>query len=76
MKFASDKKIEGSFEDLCKNETVIKHFLTNMTTHAKSQNLAGFEVAKVIHLTPTSMVLSGICTPSMKVKRNDAKKFY
>lgn len=40
-----------------------------MTSHARSENLAGFEIAKVIHLEPVSMVLNGICTPSMKVKR-------
>lgn len=66
-----------SFEELCKTPEVKKMVFDVMTKTGKEAELRGFEHVKGIHLEydPFS-IEKGILTPTLKVKRPEARKYY
>ncbi|ORZ18049.1 hypothetical protein BCR42DRAFT_413031 [Absidia repens] len=66
-----------SYAELCKNPEVIQLVLAQLTKVGKKAGLHGFELAKAIHLEtePFSME-NDLLTPTFKVKRPQAKKYY
>jgi long-chain acyl-CoA synthetase len=73
---AEELKIEGTYEELCKNEKIKAAVLEDLGKAAKSGGLHTFEQVKKIHLEPVSFVLLNLCTPSLKLKRNPARDYY
>lgn len=68
--------IEGSFDQLCKNPEITKAFLANLEKQGRADKLAGFELAKKLTLTPTSMADLGCMTNTMKIQRHNAKEVF
>jgi long-chain acyl-CoA synthetase len=62
--------------ELCKDERVKKAVFASMTKVAQDSNLKGFERVKNIFLEPSPWTPENILTPTMKMKRADAKKKY
>ncbi|CAH1795346.1 unnamed protein product [Owenia fusiformis] len=70
-------KLEGDIEELCKNETVKKAILADITDIGKKAGLHSFEQVKNIHLHPELFsVENGLLTPTFKTKRNDLKALF
>ena len=69
MSLAEECKVEGTFEELCKNKTIVDKVLADITKIGKSQGLFGFEQAKKLYLEPVSFVLQDLATPTLKLKR-------
>lgn len=67
---------DKSFEDLCKDPKVIAHVTQALIKTGKEAKLLRFELASQIYLEPVSFALSGLTTPSMKLKRNPARQHY
>ncbi|XP_065883666.1 long-chain-fatty-acid--CoA ligase 1-like [Dysidea avara] len=68
--WAKSQSIEGTFSQLCKNETVKKAIMDDISKLGKEAKLFGFEQAKAIMLydEPFS-VENGLLTPTQKMKR-------
>ncbi|KAI8070840.1 hypothetical protein BC940DRAFT_295686 [Gongronella butleri] len=62
---------------LCRDARLTKLVLARLSKHARNAKLHGFEIPHAIHLEPTQFTVeAGILTPTMKLKRNDAKIAY
>jgi long-chain acyl-CoA synthetase len=69
--------VEGSLEEICKNDRVKAAVLEDTNKIGKTEGkLLSFELAKKIHLEPVSFVNLDLMTPSFKLKRHDAKLRY
>jgi long-chain acyl-CoA synthetase len=76
VKYSQERGWHGTFEQLCERKEVNSFILKEMDKIADEVNLLGFERVKAIYLEHVSMVLNGVCTPSLKIKRKEAKTFY
>lgn len=56
---AKDNLIEGTYEELCKNQKMNEIILNSLTSQGKADGLYGFEQAKVIYLEPISLLEHG-----------------
>ncbi|CAO3598667.1 unnamed protein product [Absidia cylindrospora] len=66
-----------SYAELCKNPEVIQLVLAQLTKVGKKAGLNGFELAKAIYLeTEQFSMENDLLTPTFKVKRPQAKKYY
>ena len=75
--WAKAEGINGDLAELCKNEKVIKHYLTIINSFSKENNLKGFEIPRAVHLDPVPFsVENEILTPTFKLKRNVASDHY
>ena len=76
-KWAAANQVEGDFSSLIKNEKVLKLIQDDMRTLAKSAGFFGFEIPTRVHLTEIAFTAENeILTPTFKLKRNEAKKFF
>ena len=73
---AVSKGIEGSFEELCRNDQIRGEVLANLTKVGKEAGLTGFEQAKNIYLDSQTFTERGVVTNTMKIQRHEAKKTY
>lgn len=76
LKLGEALKIEGSFEELCKNKQIVDKVLKDINELGKAEKLLSFELAKKLVLEPVSFVTQNLMTPSFKLMRHDAKKVY
>jgi long-chain acyl-CoA synthetase len=77
MKWAEDKKIIGSFEDLCQNADLSKDILNEIQSESKRCKLSGLEMVRKIVVSPNQFTIeNGSLTPTLKIKRFEAKKMY
>ena len=76
IKYSQERGWHGTFEQLCERKEVNAFILKEMDKTADQVNLLGFERVKSIYLEHVSMVVNGVCTPSLKIKRKEAKIFY
>ncbi|ORZ10771.1 hypothetical protein BCR42DRAFT_380417 [Absidia repens] len=66
-----------ALHDLCRNPIISKYLLNHLTQVTKRGGLKGFEQPKAIHLEAEPFSIeSGILTPTMKLKRPQAKELY
>nr|AIG55396.1 secreted protein [Thraustotheca clavata] len=76
-RLAASLKIEGTFEELCRNSVVVDTVQKDMVVTGKKGLLNGFETVRAIHLHPERFsVENDMLTPTFKLKRNDAKKAF
>lgn len=65
------------FENLHKNEKVKNAVLKQMMNDGKAAGFYGYEVPKAIYLESNPFTVEkGLLTPTLKVKRHQAKQFY
>ncbi|KAI8331068.1 hypothetical protein BC941DRAFT_439688 [Chlamydoabsidia padenii] len=66
-----------SFAELCKNPEVSRLILEQLTQVGKKAGLHGFELAKALYLESNEFTMENdLLTPTLKVKRPQAKKRY
>lgn len=66
-----------SYAELCKNPIVKQHVLKEIATFGKQNDLKGFENVKNIYLESREFsVDNNLLTPTFKLKRDIAKKYY
>lgn len=75
-KLATELGINGSFEELTKNKSIIKKVLDEITEKGKELKLNSFEQVKTIYLETVSFMERDILTPAFKIKRFEARKYY
>lgn len=77
MQLAKEKGIEGaSYESLCEDKVIVAEMLANLTKQARADKLAGFELARKLHLHPVSFTDLGCFTTTMKLQRHNAKTIF
>jgi long-chain acyl-CoA synthetase len=76
LKYAEDNKIEGTFEELCKNIQIRKLILSDVTGLGKADGLYGFEQAKNVYLESEGFASRNIMTNTMKLIRFEARVYY
>mmetsp|Transcript_33515 Transcript_33515/g.58708 ORF Transcript_33515/g.58708 Transcript_33515/m.58708 type:complete len:663 (-) Transcript_33515:23-2011(-) len=66
--------VQGTHAEVCSNPKVVEKVLSDISTFARSGGLFGFEIPKAIYLSPTPFSIENdLLTPTMKLKRHDAK---
>jgi len=75
-KVKSQLGVEAGLEELCNNEKVKEFILNEAVKTGKAKGLQGFEQIKKIYLEPKAFAEQGLSTPSMKIKRQEAKEKY
>jgi len=73
---AQSMKIEGNLEEICNSEEIVNQIIEEMNSCAKRAKLLPFEMAKKIVLDPKSFGQNDLMTPSLKLKRHEAKAHY
>ena len=74
----NERKIDlsGGIEELCLNERIKEVIMDSMESVAEENKLFGFERVKNIHLEPRPWTPADLLTPTMKLKRSEAKTKY
>ncbi|KNC98236.1 uncharacterized protein SPPG_06636 [Spizellomyces punctatus DAOM BR117] len=63
--------------ELCQDQAVRKAVLKELEDYGRAEGLKGFENVKNIYLEPNQFTPeSGLMTPTFKLKRHEAKKYY
>lgn len=65
-----------TYEELCKDPNLIASVSADIMKTGKEAKLLSYELAKNIHIEPQSFAILGLMTPSMKLKRAQAPKYY
>ncbi|XP_075390705.1 long-chain-fatty-acid--CoA ligase 5 [Tenrec ecaudatus] len=75
--FTAKLGIQGSFEELCKNQAVQEAILEDLQKLGKESGLKSFEQVKTIYLHPEPFSIeNGLLTPTLKAKRSDLSKYF
>ncbi|KAJ8386585.1 hypothetical protein AAFF_G00169110 [Aldrovandia affinis] len=75
--FAAKLGVEGSMEELCKNEKLKKAILSDLMKLGKEAGLKSFEQVKDLHLHPEQFSIeNGLLTPTLKAKRPELIKLF
>ena len=76
-KWATENSISGSYEEILASPQVNKLYLDDIKKQSKDAGFFGFETPLKIHITSTVFSIENdLLTPTFKVKRNEAKKFF
>ncbi|KAJ1674635.1 medium-chain fatty acid-CoA ligase faa2 [Spiromyces aspiralis] len=75
---AGVQSVEPPLEVLCRHPGINEAMVAELEATARKANLTGFERIKAIHLEhrPFDVETNGLLTPTMKLKRHDALKYY
>ncbi|OMH85669.1 Long chain acyl-CoA synthetase 7, peroxisomal [Zancudomyces culisetae] len=67
-----------TYVGLTKNSIVNEEFVSSMESHFRDNKLLGYETLKAVHLEPTpfDVETNALLTPTLKLKRFDAMKYY
>ncbi|XP_033106795.1 long-chain-fatty-acid--CoA ligase 5-like isoform X2 [Anneissia japonica] len=77
MKYAKEKSINMTFQELCKNQDICDMIFEDMEKVAKDGNLKSFEKVKKIHLSSeTFSVENNLLTPTFKSRRKTIENAY
>eukprot|EP00917_Polyrhabdina_sp_WS-2016_P029894 GHVP01063669.1.p1 GENE.GHVP01063669.1~~GHVP01063669.1.p1 ORF type:complete len:697 (-),score=117.18 GHVP01063669.1:919-3009(-) len=72
-------KVEGTYEEICRNEETVKHILSEINTKRKAGDiqLSGIEVPRKVYLEPSAFTIDeDLLTTTLKLKRKNLKKKY
>lgn len=81
-KWASDNGVpvgegDSGYLDLLQNPRANKHILEEIFAKSREAGFFGFEIPQKVHLTATAFTSENdILTPTFKLKRNEAKKYF
>ena len=77
MEWEKEKGSPGTYEELCSTRELNEAILKDLTDDSKRGKFSGLEMIKKIHVTHTQFTIdNGTLTPTLKVKRNEAKTMY
>ncbi|KAG8189133.1 hypothetical protein JTE90_018427 [Oedothorax gibbosus] len=77
MTWAKNEGFEGRFENLCQNKELKRRFLSHLFELGKEKKLKSLNQVGNIFLSPEQFTIeNGLLTPTMKLKRFDARKRY
>ena len=80
VEFLKGKGIDANsnnVKDYYDNEELKKEILTNIETFSKENDFKGFEIIKKIYLSKEAFTVENdLVTPTLKVKRHNAKKYF
>ncbi|CAI9551380.1 unnamed protein product [Staurois parvus] len=77
VSWAKKRKLEGTFEELCKNKDFKNAILEDFLKVGKEAGLKTFEQVKDIALYPEMFsIQNGLLTPTMKAKRPELRKYF
>ncbi|OLY83681.1 Long chain acyl-CoA synthetase 7, peroxisomal [Smittium mucronatum] len=83
IKFLKSAKIEGytynkdePLVDICKNVGVRKAVVKNLSAWGRSRDLKGFENVRNIYIESNPFEVGAILSPTLKLKRNEARVYY
>ena len=68
--------VEGSYDELCKSQTIIDHFLKIIEEKQKAENLKSFEKVKKLKISPESFEELELLTTTFKIKRLVAREHF
>lgn len=71
LDIAKENKIEGTYEELCKNPKMNDIMLQALNKQGKDEGLYGFEQAKKLYIEPKSFAEYGCMTNTMKIQRHN-----
>ena len=76
-KWAAENSVSGSYEEILASLQVNKLYLEDIKKQSKDAGFFGFETPMKIHITSTVFSIDNdLLTPTFKLKRNEAKKFF
>jgi long-chain acyl-CoA synthetase len=76
-KWAAENSVSGSYEEILASPQVNKLYLEDIKKQSKDAGFFGFETPLKIHITSTVFSIDNdLLTPTFKLKRNEAKKFF
>ncbi|KAJ1792079.1 medium-chain fatty acid-CoA ligase faa2 [Coemansia sp. RSA 2399] len=67
---------DNAYSDLCHDSRVRQELLDELSMWCKNHDLRGYEVPKTICLLPLPFDVVGLLTPTLKLKRREAKAFF
>ncbi|KAJ2559883.1 medium-chain fatty acid-CoA ligase faa2 [Coemansia sp. RSA 1933] len=67
---------DNAFRDLCTNARARKEILDELAVWCKNHDLRGYEIPKNIQLVPDSFDVADLLTPTLKLKRREAKAYF
>ena len=74
---AASKQGDEGFLELLGHPAVSKHYLDEIVAKSREAGFFGFEIPQKVHLTTTAFTPDNdILTPTFKLKRNEAKKYF
>ncbi|KAF0697828.1 Aste57867_11515 [Aphanomyces stellatus] len=77
LELAHSLGVSGTLAHVCANKQVVDAVVNALNGLGKKAKLHGFEMVKAIKLSPVPFSVDNqLLTPTMKLKRNDAKKAY
>lgn len=75
--WAKKRKLQGTYEDLCKNKDFKNAILEDLLKLGKDAGLKTFEQVKDIALYPEMFsIQNGLLTPTLKAKRTELRKYF
>ncbi|KAJ2450473.1 medium-chain fatty acid-CoA ligase faa2 [Coemansia sp. RSA 2336] len=74
--FLHNKGVQGSFQELCSSEVARREVVAELALWGKAHDLRGFEIPKNIKLLHTPFESLGLLTPTLKLKRREAKAYF
>ena len=76
-KWAESNGLSGPYDNIIGHEKTFKFLLDEIKSKCKEAGFFGFEIPTKIHLTTTAFTIENeLLTPTMKLKRNEAKLFF
>ncbi|KAJ1663785.1 medium-chain fatty acid-CoA ligase faa2 [Coemansia sp. RSA 1813] len=67
---------DDAFSDLCNDVRARQEILSELSMWCKTHDLCGYEVPKNIYLLPVPFDKTGLLTPTLKLKRREAKAYF
>ncbi|KAG1656671.1 Long-chain-fatty-acid--CoA ligase 1 [Nymphon striatum] len=77
MKYCKDNNINGTWEEICQNQSIKSLIINDLTSFGKKEGLKSFEQVKDIYIYPDVFTIEGdLLTPTLKTKRPVCRKYF
>lgn len=74
MALAQREGISGNFASVCQNQNIVQRLQADINNFSRKNGLFGYEIPKAVFLHPVPFSIENdLLTPTMKLKRHDAK---
>lgn len=76
-KWAQENGVTGTYQEILQNEKTKKLIQDEIKGKSKEAGFFGFEIPQKTHITDIAFTVENdLLTPTFKLKRNEAKKFF